>query len=204
MKELFSAFSAAVFYPLISFVLPGLTAISGWFLLSFQFDSFRWVVSHNHTETAFTLMLLSIFLGIVIDDIGMRIESLWLDRRRDARTCGKHHQEWWAYLRKPFAIEPSGRRHLRYLVARLKFELGVPVGFAITALGLWLNSSISFGPRAAVSLIGLCLFAYLLFEAASTHEELGVLRHELLRDNSEIADFKKPVLAEIPNASESA
>jgi len=76
MKELFSAFSAAVFYPLISFVLPGLTAISGWFLLSFQFDSFRWVFSHNHTETAFTLMLLSIFLGIVIDDIGMRIESL--------------------------------------------------------------------------------------------------------------------------------
>jgi hypothetical protein len=124
MKELFSAFSAAVFYPLISFVLPGLTAISGWFLLSFHFDSFRWVVSHNHTETAFTLMLLSIFLGIVIDDIGMRIESLWLDRRRDARTCGTHHQEWWAYLRKPFAIEPSGRRHLRYLIRQAQIRAG--------------------------------------------------------------------------------
>jgi hypothetical protein len=36
------------------------------------------------------------------------------------------------------------------------------------------------------------------------HEELGVLRHELLRDNAEVASLKKPVRAEIPNASESA
>jgi len=107
-------------------------------------------------------------------------------------------------LRKPFAIEPSGRRHLRYLVARLKFELGVPVGFAITALALWRTPSITFGQRTAVTVIGLCLFAYLLFEAASTHEELGVLRHELLRDNAEMTSFKKPVRAEIPSASGSA
>jgi hypothetical protein len=157
------------------------------------------VVSHNHTETAFALMLAFIFLGIVIDDIGMRIESLWLDRRVASTT-----RNGWAYLRKLFAIEPFGRRHLRYPVARLKFELGVPVGFAITALALWLNQSITFGQRAAVSIIGLCLFAYLLFEADSTHDELGVLRHELLRDNAEMTTCRKPVRAEIPSASESA
>jgi len=32
MKELFSAFSAAVFYPLVALVLPGLTALSGWYI----------------------------------------------------------------------------------------------------------------------------------------------------------------------------
>jgi len=31
MKELFSSLSATVFYPLVSLMLPGLTAISGWF-----------------------------------------------------------------------------------------------------------------------------------------------------------------------------
>jgi hypothetical protein len=81
--------------------------------------------------------------------------------------------------------------------------VGVPVGLAITALALCLNPSFTFGQRAAVSVIELCLFAYLLFEAASTHEELGVLRHELSRDNSEITNLKKPVRAEIPTASES-
>jgi hypothetical protein len=33
MKELFSAFSSAVFFPLVSLVLPGLTAISSWYVL---------------------------------------------------------------------------------------------------------------------------------------------------------------------------
>jgi hypothetical protein len=36
--------------------------------------------------------------------------------------------------------------------ARLKFELGMPVGFAITALALWLNPLITFGQWAAVSI----------------------------------------------------
>src|SRR5262245_47788737 len=128
MKELFSAFSAAVFYPLVSLVMPGLSAISGWYLLLMTQSSFRSLVGRNHTETAFVLMLLSIFVGTVIDDLGARMEHIWLDRARNRRTGGAHREEWWAYLRKPFEIEPSGRRHLRKLVARLKFELGVPLG----------------------------------------------------------------------------
>jgi len=131
-KELFSALSAAIFYPLVSLVLPGLTAISGWFVYFMNVQSFRMIVSKSHTETAFVLMLLSIFVGTVIDDLGTRLESLWLDHWRNARTSGKDQEEWWAYLRKPFEVEPSGRRHLRKLVARLKFELGVPLGLAIT------------------------------------------------------------------------
>ena len=64
--------------------------------------SFRAVVGRSHTETAFVLMLLSIFVGTVIDDLGTRLEGSWLDRWRNARTRGKHREEWWAYLCKPF------------------------------------------------------------------------------------------------------
>jgi hypothetical protein len=38
---------------------------------------------------------------------------------------------WWKYLRKAFDIKPSGSRHLRKLVVRLKFEPGIPIGLAI-------------------------------------------------------------------------
>lgn len=183
MKELFSAFSAAVFYPLVAIVLPGLTAISAWFLYLAQRAPLRGLVGRNHTETAFVLMLIAVFTGTIIDDLGMRIEATWLDSRRELRTAGGHTQEWWEYLRKPFTIEPSGRRHLRRLVARLKFELGVPVGYAMTIPAVWLNSPVSPWLALVITASGLGVSFYLLFEAAATHEVLGKLRHELLKDD---------------------
>jgi hypothetical protein len=74
MKELFSAFSAAVFYPLVSLALPGLTAISGWFVYLMGQPGFRGLVGRNHTEAGFIVMLNSIFVGTVIDDLGTRLE----------------------------------------------------------------------------------------------------------------------------------
>jgi len=182
MKELFSAFGSAVFFPLVSLVLPGLTAIAPWFVWLMGSAGFQKMVQQNHTETAFVLMLISVFVGIVLDDIGIRIESLWLDRRRDSRTKGLHLAEWWAYLRKPFAIEPSGRRHLRNLVARLKFELGVPVALVLGVPGIWLNRAT--GSKAAFLMTAgaVALLVYLLTEATATHDTLGKLRHELLRE----------------------
>ena len=182
MKELFSSLSATVFYPLVSLVLPGLTAISAWFVFVAQRPPLREVVHRNHTETAFVLMLVAIFAGNAIDDLGMRIESGWLDAGRERPTGGLHGEEWWAYLRKPFATEPSGRRHLRQLIARLKFELGVPVGVVITAPAFWLNPALSGLWPALVTALAVCLSAYLLVEAAATHDVLGKLRHELLKE----------------------
>jgi hypothetical protein len=182
MKELFSSLSATVLYPLVSLILPGLTAISGWFVLFAQRPPLLGLVSRNHTETAFALMLAAIFAGTVIDDLGMRIERSWLDARREKRTGGLHGQEWWAYLRKPLAAEPSGRRHMRRLVARLKFELGVPIGVVLTVPALWLNPALSGFWTALLIALAVCLSAYLLVEAAATHDVLGRLRHELLKD----------------------
>jgi hypothetical protein len=186
MKELFSAFGAAVFYPLVAVALPGLTAISGWFFYLVQRSPINILVSRNHSETALVLMLLAIFVGNVIDDLGMRLESAWLDPGRDRRTGGRHSQEWWAYLRRPFLTEPSGRRHLRRLVARLKFELGVPIGAAITGPAIWINPALPEQWAVVISGIALCVSFYLLYEAAATHEVLGRLRHELLKEEGTV------------------
>lgn len=186
MKDLFSAFGSAVFFPLLSLVLPGLTAISAWFVCLMTSSGFRLLASRNHTETAFVLMLLSIFVGTVMDDLGMRIETLWLDRKRNKRTGGLHAAEWWEYLCKPFDVEPSGKRHLRRLVARLKFELGVPLGLAITTPAIWLNPSINYRWAIAATVLAFSLGVYLLMEAARTHDVLGRLRHELLKGDGEL------------------
>ena len=178
-KELFSALSATILYPLVSLVLPGLAAFSAWFVYSAQKPILHGMVSRNHPETALVLLLLAVFTGTLIDDMGMRIESMWLDRERERRTGGRYREEWWEYLRKPFVTEPSGRRHLRRLVARLKFELGVPIGFVIGLPAIW----IGFYWAPVITLLGLCVSSYLLFEAAATHEALGQLRHELLKSD---------------------
>lgn len=183
MKELFSTLSATVFYPLVSLVLPGLTAISGWFVLFAQRSPLQGLASRNHTETALVLMLLAIVAGTVIDDLGMRIEKKWLDAARERRTGGLHSKEWWEYLRKPFGAEPSGRRHLRRLVARLKFELGMPLGFVATSPALWVNPVLSGAWASSMTVLAVCLSAYLLVEAAATHDVLGRLRHELLKED---------------------
>lgn len=184
MKELFSSLSATVFYPLVSLVLPGLTAISAWFVLFAQRPSLNTLITRNHTETAFVLMLLAIFVGTVVDDLGMRLESWWLDTGRERRTQGCHSQEWWAYLRKPFSNEPSGRRHLRRLVARLKFELGVPIGATVTVPALWLNPLFTATWATGITILAASLSTYLLAEAVATHEVLGRLRHELLKEEA--------------------
>ena len=185
MKDLFSAFGAAVFHPLVSLVLPGLTGISCWFIYLMNLTQFRLMISRNHSETAFVLMLASIFLGTIIDDLGIRLEGEWLDRVRNARTKGKHEEEWWAYLSKPFEIEPSGRRHLRRLVARLKFELGIPIGLLLTCPAVWLDQNISLSSALVITATSALLFWYLLTEATATHDVLGELRHQLLRDGRE-------------------
>src|SRR5262245_13827944 len=93
MKELFSSLTATVFYRLVSLVLPGLTASSAWFVFFAQRPPLRELVHRNHTETAFVLMLIAIFVGTVIDDLGMRIESGWLDAVRERQTGGLHGEE---------------------------------------------------------------------------------------------------------------
>jgi hypothetical protein len=178
MKEVFSAFGTEIFRPLITLVLPGVAALSSWFLLAMKNAKIYALVNNNHTEATFVLVMIALFMGLVAEDIGSRIERSF-DSRRDRMTDGAHMREWWAYLRLAFEVEPAGRRHLRNLVARLKFELGIPVGLLICIPGIWmldLSYKWSFG----LTILGVVVGLYLFCEAVATHRVLASLRHELL------------------------
>src|SRR4051794_24499276 len=125
MKDVFAAFGSEVFRPLITLMLPGLIALSSWCVALFQwFQPFSDLAARNHAEAGIIIALAGLFAGLVIEDIATRVETTVFDGIREHITRGKHFREWFQYLRIAFKTEPAGRRHLRNIVMRLKFELG--------------------------------------------------------------------------------
>jgi hypothetical protein len=126
-----------------------------------------------------------LFVGLVIEDIGARIES-WLDNCGDKRTDAKHTKEWYAYLRTAFICEPIGRRYIRTLVTRLKFELGTSIAIFIAAVGvlvLWIEGLSSSKLSLTLILLSFSLAAYLgLCEAPASHRLLAKARAEMLEE----------------------
>ena len=138
MPNFFSAFTSEVFRPLVTLLIPGAIAISTWFVgLLWHFHDLQSLVHNNHADVALVLVLAMTFAGLVLEDLGARVETHW-DARKDKRD-GKHVDNWYAYLRTAFKADPIGRRYLRALVLRLKFELGIAFAMVSAAGGiLWL------------------------------------------------------------------
>jgi hypothetical protein len=186
MKELFSVFTAEVFRPLVTLVLPGGLAASSWFIaLTEKCPTVRRLVLANHIETALLFLLAALFLGLVIDDVGARIESSILDPRLERETGGKHMANWHAYLCSSIPREVVGRGYLRALVLRLKFELGAAIGTVFAVVGLPLTHM----PRGYLVLLFLFAAALVLYlgviEAPTTHRVVSRTRGLLLASMKE-------------------
>jgi len=174
MPNLFSAFSSEVFRPLVTLLIPGSVAISTWFIaLLWQFPVLKKIVYDNHAETGFVLAFAMTFAGMVLEDLGTRVEKR-LDDERESKT-GNHNATWFAYLRTAFVTDPIGRRYIRTLVLRLKFELGVGFVMISAAWGIvWLWF---LGLSYQVALINLGISAgfaiWLFVEACDTNDTLA-------------------------------
>jgi hypothetical protein len=139
MPNFFSALTSEVFRPIATLLIPGAIGISTWFIaLLWHFPDPRRRVTDNHAESSLVILLAMIFAGLVLEDFGARWET-WLDNRADSCTEKLHSHQWYDYLRTAFRADPIGRRYLRGLVLRLKFELGIAFAMASAALGMvWL------------------------------------------------------------------
>ena len=69
----------------------------------------------------------------------------------------------------------------------------VPIGVVVTTPALWLNPALSGVWASFMTTLALCLSAYLLMEAAATHDVLGKLRHELLKEETFAVVARKTV-----------
>lgn len=184
MKELFAAFNADFFRALATLIIPGSIALSSWSVeLVLRFERLKELVSNNHIETAFVLFVLVVFIGLVIEDIGSRIEA-FMDGRADKATNGQQTKDWYSYLKTAFVCEAIGRRYIRTLVTRLKFELGTSVGLLVADIGLlilYLDGFLSLPGLSVFVTLSLALAAYLgLVEAPASHRLLGKARTEML------------------------
>jgi hypothetical protein len=102
MPNFFSAFTNEVFWPLATLLIPGSIGICSWFIaLLWRFPSLNDLVSKNHGDSEFILLLATIFVGMVLEDFGARWEDR-LDYWADGRTNGLHSKNWCAYLRTAF------------------------------------------------------------------------------------------------------
>jgi hypothetical protein len=187
MKDIFSAFQADVFRPIVSLLIPGAIATSSWFVaLLWKYPTLQTLVAANHTETIFLLLLAMLGLGLICENLGSRIEILYdgLAREQD----GEFDSVWFSYLRTAFVAEPIGQRYLRTTVLRLKFELGSCVGIAIADAGvLWLWQLALPWQRALTMLGGsVFLIGYFIWESWATHGLLAQTRRELLKPISVI------------------
>jgi hypothetical protein len=183
MPNFFSAFTSEVFRPLVTLLIPGAIAISTWFVgLLWHFHDLRTLVFSNHAEVGIVLVLATTFAGLVLEDVSARVET-WFDSRKEAQD-GKHFENWYAYLRTAFKADPIGRRYVRALVLRLKFELGI--AFAMFSAGAGLLWLWSMGLSCKVVVVSelLCLLfsAWGFIEGWSTHDTLAKNRANLLAE----------------------
>ena len=197
MKELVGVFGNEVFRPLVTLVIPGAIAIAPNLLfLREQYPALRAIPIRGTAETITAFTVLSIFFGLIIDDLGTHIEDGWDNRQLDV-----HQSNWYRYLRFAFKTEPVGHRYLRNLVLRLKFELASYVAILVSLPGcLWLLVAY-LDPYQWLPLItfSVLLAIWLRHEAHCTHGALQRVRHHLLDGIVESPDSVPGPCSEFPH-----
>jgi hypothetical protein len=156
-----------------------------------KFETLRTMDKENHTETAWVLLIAMIFAGMFFEDLGSHFES-FLDERADKRTQGQHFKVWFAYLRTAFVADPMGRRYIRTLVLRLKFELATAFAMISAGLGVVWLSLLGLSCRAMIVsvLLAVAFTAWAVWESYNTHCALATTREELLKDIRIVAATK--------------
>jgi hypothetical protein len=183
MPNFFSAFTSEVFRPLVTLLIPGAIAISTWFVaLLWHFQDLRNLVFNNHAEVGIVLVLAMTFAGLILEDMGARVETLFDARRQ--RQGRKQFDDWYAYLRTAFKADPIGRRYVRTLVLRLKFELGIAFAMLSAGAGLLWLWSMGLSCKAVLITELLCMLftAWGFLEGWSTHDTLAKNRANLLQE----------------------
>lgn len=179
----FAAFQSEVFRPLVTLLIPGGLAISTWTVaLAWTFPGFRQLISRNQTPAAWIILLIITAVGIVIEDVGSRLERQWDNEREESDS--KHLENWYTYLRTAFLADPIGRGYIRTVLLRMKFELGLMIGLVIALFGAvpLIRLGVPFRGAVALVVFPISLAVWEYFEAKASHELLARVRQELVKE----------------------
>ena len=181
MKEVFSAFGIEVFRPLMTLLAPGSVALFPWVVALMQRNATVYaLINNNRTESSLLLVLAAVIIGMLLEDVGSRIETHIFDRDLNRLTSGMHTTNWEKYLCLAYGAEPIGARYMRTILLRMKFELGMASAVPIAVGGVFaIHWSVYGSVVLAVAI--LVVAALLLIEAKKGHAVLSHTRGLLLK-----------------------
>lgn len=182
--DLSSVFKTEVFRPVVITIVPGVTAIVPYiFVIDSYFPSVRTTAASHETMAIVLIVLAAIAIGLILEDLGSRIEMLIWQKIKD--TSGKDDQNWYMYLRTCFKNKPIGHKYTGDIVLRMKFENSFCPALIIFCVGLiWLRCICYIKATVPITvtiivLIFICV--YLVYESWTGSKLLLKLREELLK-----------------------
>ena len=135
---------------LIQLVIPGLIAIFPWFIFFLNVHAHAKSYLHSNTNvTILAIIFLSLITGLIIENMGGRLEVWWLDER-NKKKYKNYGDIWDKFLLLVYEKnEPVGQRYLRNILLRMKFELSTAIAM------IPLSRSVFWGPMAVAIMGGL-------------------------------------------------
>jgi len=163
--------------------VPGVIALWSWALVLLQaFPEVSSFVQLNAGASVFIGLAFTTAVGLVLEDVGARIELMW--DRLLAKSREEHESEWWEFLTTPRDESLPAVGYLRSVLLRTKFELGACPALISSIAGLWVAQcafgvlpEIAFGVAAALHA---ALFAFLLYESWCGISLLSDIRNRIL------------------------
>lgn len=172
-------------YRTVAIVLvPGFVASAPWVV------GVMWPeLQHASTWTAalvpisVTMLAIVLVTGIVLEDIGSRIET-FMDKCLRG-TLADFERTWWQYLRLPCEGEVVAQRYLRSTLTRFKFELSMVPAATVCAVGIFVAQLLGHGMGWTKTLGLMALLAllalFLYFEAKAGVALLSRVRTEIVK-----------------------
>ena len=122
---------------LIQLIIPGLLACFPYLLLFFEVQPaiLAFFLSNGVTLIATLVILLSLISGIILENLGSRIEVHYYDERQ-LKNDSEYLDVWDKFLQLAYDKEPIGQRYIRNILFRMKFELSVGAALVFMTIGL--------------------------------------------------------------------
>lgn len=121
----------------IQLIIPGMIACYPFFILYFHFipEAFKILLEDEVLSFILVFTFVSLVLGIIIENLGSRIEVRFYDRKQN--IPGSDYMKIWdKYLTLAYDPEPIGQHYLRNILFRMKLELSIGISLIIMVIGL--------------------------------------------------------------------
>lgn len=172
-------------------------------------DELEWIKSAGAVAQGTGFFLLSVFFGMLLENIGGRIELLLSETEKFSEFKTTNHQsdernekldkikedeeDWYHYLLRPIGSDCIMVRYIGELVMRMKFELSVMLSLPLSWF-FWVMTPLNDGvhlcckpviPLVLISGVSLWMF----IEARSSIKVLNKCRKKLRKDDARIFRF---------------